>query len=100
MVTIEYFIDPARSTEFDSVMSETRGSRLRAGAVSWALFEDLERPGRFVEYFVCDTWADYLRRFDRFTAGDERLYERRHALHIAEGPPRISRHVARHPAEK
>ena len=53
-------------------MAETRGARLRAGAVSWGLFEDLERPGRFVEYFVCDTWADYLRRFDRFTAADER----------------------------
>jgi len=98
MVTIEYFIDPARGAEFDAVMSETRGSRLRAGAVSWGLFEDLERPGRFVEYFVCDTWVDYLRRFDRFTAADERLHERRHALHIAEGPPRISRHVARHPS--
>ncbi|HXF79801.1 MAG TPA: MFS transporter [Usitatibacter sp.] len=100
MVTIEYFIDPARSAEFDAVMAETRGSRLRAGAVSWGLFEDLERPGRFVEYFACDTWVDYLRRFDRFTAADERLHERRHALHIAEGPPRISRHVARHPAAK
>jgi len=100
MVTIEYFIDPARASEFDAVMAETRGSRLRAGAVSWGLFEDLERPGRFVEYFACDTWADYLRRFDRFTAADERLFERRHALHIAEGPPRISRHVARHPVER
>ena len=97
MVTIEYQIDPARSAEFDVVMSETRSSRLRAGAVSWGLFEDLQRPGRWVEYFACDTWADYLRRFDRFTAADERLQQRRHALHIAEGPPRISRFVARHP---
>ena len=100
LVTVEYFIDPGRAAEFDAVMAETRGSRLRAGAVSWSLFEDLERPGRFVEFFVCDTWADYLRRFDRFTAADEKLHERRHALHIAEGPPKISRHVARHPSER
>ena len=97
MVTIEYLIDPGRSTEFDAVMSETRSARLRAGAVSWGLFEDLQRPGRWVEYFACDTWADYLRRFDRFTAADEKLQHRRHALHIAEEPPRISRFVARHP---
>jgi MFS family permease len=100
LVTIEYFIDPQRGGEFDAVMAETRGARLRAGAVSWSLFEDLERPGRFVEYFICDTWADYLRRFDRFTAADEKLHERRHALHIAEGPPKISRHLARHPASR
>ena len=100
LVTIEYFIDAARGAEFDAVMAESRSARLRAGAVSWSLFEDLERPGRFVEYFVCDTWVDYLRRFDRFTAADEKLHERRHALHIAEGPPKISRHIARHPAER
>ncbi len=96
MVTVEYHIDPARRVEFEEVMAESRGSRLRAGAVSWGLFEDIEKPGRFVEYFACDTWADYLRRFDRFTAADERLQQRRHAHHIAEGPPRISRYVARH----
>jgi hypothetical protein len=98
MVTIEYQIDPSRGAEFDAVMAETRSARLRAGAVSWGLFEDLQRPGRWVEYFACDTWADYLRRFDRFTAADEQLHQRRHSLHIAEGPPTISRFVARHPS--
>jgi MFS family permease len=97
MVTIEYVIDPARGAEFDAVMAQTRSARLRAGAVSWGLFEDVEHIGRFVEYFACDTWADYLRRFDRFTAADERLHQMRHRLHIAEEPPRISRFIARHP---
>jgi MFS family permease len=97
MVTIEYTIDPARAAEFESIMAESRSARLRHGAVSWGLFEDLERPGRFVEYFACDTWADYLRRFDRFTAQDERLHEMRHAFHIGGEPPSISRFLARHP---
>jgi MFS family permease len=95
MVTIEYLVDPARRAEFESIMAESRSARMRAGAVSWGLFEDVERPARFVEYFACDTWADYLRRFDRFTAADEELHGRRHAFHIAESPPRISRFVAR-----
>ena len=98
LVTIEYIIDPARGAEFDAVMAETRSARLRAGAVSWGLFEDLQQLGRFVEYFACDSWADYLRRFDRFTAADEQLHQRRHALHIAEAAPTISRFVARHPS--
>jgi MFS family permease len=100
MVTIEYAVDPARAKEFEAIMAESRSARLRAGAVSWGLFEDLERPARFVEYFACDTWADYLRRFDRFTAADEELQRRRHAFHIAESPPRISRLIARHPSAK
>ena len=78
-------------------MAQTRSGRLRAGAVSWGLFEDIQNPGRFVEYFACDTWADYLRRFQRFTAMDERLREMRFAFHLGDNPPRISRYVARHP---
>ena len=97
MVTIEYLVEPARRAEFEAIMAESRSARLRAGAVSWGLFEDIERPARFVEYFACDTWADYLRRFDRFTAADKELHARRHAFHIAESPPRISRFIARHP---
>ncbi len=98
MVTIEYVIDPTRAREFEELMAETRGSRLRHGAVSWGMFEDVQQPGRFIEYFACDTWADYLRRFDRFTAADERLQARRHAFHVGDGPPRIGRFVAWHPS--
>jgi MFS family permease len=97
MVTLEYQIDPARTAEFESIMAESRSARLRQGAVSWGLFEDLERPGRFVEYFACDNWADYLRRFDRFTAQDERLQAMRYAFHLGDTPPAIGRFIARHP---
>ena len=97
MVTLEYFIDPQRRPEFEVIMGESRSARLRQGAVSWGLFEDVQRPGRFVEYFACDSWADYLRQFDRFTAMDERLRSMRYAFHLGEEPPRISRYIARHP---
>ena len=100
MVTLEYLIDPAKSSDFESIMAESRGARLRQGAVSWGLFEDVQIPGRYVEYFACDTWADYLRRFDRFTAMDQRLQEMRYAFHLGTGPPRISRFIARHPPER
>jgi MFS family permease len=97
MVTLEYLVDPARRGEFEPIMAETRSARMREGAVLWGLFEDIEQPGRFVEYFACDTWADYLRRFQRFTAMDERLREMRLAFHLGDTPPRITRYIARHP---
>ena len=97
MCTIEYSIDPARGEEFEALMEESRSMRLRNGAVSWGLFEDVQKPGRYVEYFACETWADYLRRFDRFTAADERNQAARFAFHHGDEPPRISRFIARHP---
>lgn len=98
MCTIEYRIDPARAREFDAVMARSRSARLRQGAVSWGLFEDVQNPGRFVEYFACDSWADYLRRFDRFNAHDEQLQAERYAFHVGEEPPRVTRYLARHPS--
>ncbi len=100
MVTVEYFIDAARAPEVDAVMATSRRARLRQGAVSWGLFEDVHTPGRFVEYFACDTWADYLRRFDRFTAADVRLQDERYAFQLGPQPPRVSRYLARHPSIK
>jgi MFS family permease len=100
MCTIEYVIDPARAREFDAVMARARSARLRQGAVSWGLFEDVQQPGRFVEYFACDTWADYLRRFERFTAGDEQMRAERYAFHIGAEPPRVARFLARHPSAR
>ena len=100
MITIEYLVDTGRAPEFASVMAQSRSARMRHGAVSWGLFEDLERPGRFVEYFATETWADFLRRYDRFTAADERLHNERLSFHTGDGPPRISRYLARNPSFK
>jgi MFS family permease len=100
MITIEYLIDPKRRGEFESIMAESRSARLRQGAVSWGLFEDVQVLGRYVEYFACDTWVDYLRRFDRFTAMDERIQEMRYAFHLGTEPPKISRFIAKHPPSR
>ncbi len=94
MVTVQYQIDPARTQQFLAVMQESRGNRLQKGALSWGLFQDTERPGRFVEYFLDESWADHLRRFDRFTAADAELRERRHAFHVGAEPPKVTRYVA------
>jgi MFS family permease len=98
MCTIEYLIDPERAHEFDTVMARSRSARLRQGAVSWGLFEDVQKPGRFVEYFACDSWADYLRRFDRFNAADQQLQVERYAFHTGSEAPRVTRYLARHPS--
>lgn len=94
MVTVEYRIDPARAAEFAAVMRESRANRLQKGALSWGLFHDTSDPGRYVEYFLDESWADHLRRFERFTAADAELRARRYAFHIGEEPPKVSRYIA------
>lgn len=94
MTTIEYRIDPSHADEFREVMRESRSSRLRHGALSWELFRDTTDPGRFLEYFVDESWVEHLRRFDRVTAADVALRARRLSFHLGDEPPVVTRCIA------
>jgi hypothetical protein len=94
MISVEYQIDPKQMFEFQIVMKKARDARLRQGAVSWSFFEDAEQEGKCLEYFIFETWADYLRRFDRFTTNDLNLQEERFAFHLGNKPPIVTRRVA------
>jgi MFS family permease len=92
MVNIEYRIDPARAAEFRFLMlNESRRGRLRHGALSWELLHDINEPSRFVEVIVDESWTDHLRRFDRVTAADVALRDRKLAFHLGDEPPRVTR---------
>ncbi len=93
MVTIEYFIDPSEAASFNAVMQETRRARLRQGALSWGLFRDAAVPGRYIEYFLDETWVEHQRRLERFTIADAGLRERRLAFHQRAAPPVVQRYV-------
>jgi MFS family permease len=91
-VHIEYRVAPARAQEFRLLMlGEARRSRLRHGALSWELLHDINDPGRFIEVIVDESWTDHLRRFDRVTAADVALRDRKLAFHLGDEPPRVTR---------
>ncbi len=93
LVTIAYQIDPRRESDFCALMQESRRSRLRQGALKWELVRDIGDPGHFVEHIVDESWTDHLRRFDRVTADDVSLRERKLAFHSGEDPPVVTRYV-------
>jgi hypothetical protein len=53
----------------------------------------LGEPGRYVEQVVDESWTEHLRRFDRITAADVALRDRRQAFHIATEPPVVTRYA-------
>ncbi|HMO48706.1 MAG TPA: MFS transporter [Rubrivivax sp.] len=94
MVMVEYQIDAADVPAFTELMQKTRRARLRQGALSWGLFRDSAVAGRYIEYFVDESWLEHLRRQERFTAADAGLREQRLALHRGSAPPKVQRFVA------
>ena len=94
LITIEYRIDPARTAEFLEVMQETRRNRLRHGMLSWGLFRDAADPSHYIEHFVDESWVEHLRHFERMTAFDVALRERRLGFHTGETPLKVTRYIA------
>ena len=91
VVHIEYIINPDKARRFRTLMQESRRSRLRQGALQWRLLHSMERPERYVEEIIDESWTEHLRRFDRVTEADVALRELKLAFHVADAPPRVSR---------
>jgi MFS family permease len=94
LVTVEYFIEPARAREFALAMQPMRMIRRRDGAVRWGLFEDAATPGRYIETFVVASWAEHLRQHDRVTVSDREIETRAFAFHLGDGPPKVTHWIA------
>ncbi len=90
---IEYLIDPARAPAFLRIMEKSRRARLSQGALDWQLLHDVSEPGRYIEQIIDESWTEHLRRFDRLTASDAALRERRLAFHRSEEAPRVTRYL-------
>ncbi len=92
VVTIEYQIDPTQAEAFRALMQESRRSRMRQGALGWSLLHSMSHPERYVEQIIDESWTEHLRRFDRVTAADVALRDRKLAYHKGKEPPRVTRY--------
>ena len=90
MILVDFQTNPEEHEEFIEAMDELRVVRRRAGATRWSLFEDAERPGRFLESFVTRSWGGYLRQRSRYTAADLRILDAARALHHPPEGPKVS----------
>ncbi|MGZ9042735.1 MAG: MFS transporter, partial [Allosphingosinicella sp.] len=57
-------------------------------------FEDAADRGRYVEYFIVESWLDHLRQHERVTISDRRLQDAAYAFHVGTKPPVVFHLVA------
>ncbi len=88
---VRYQIDPTERAGFLAAMQEVRRVRLRSGAVSWRLYEDVAHPDRWVELWAVESWTDHLREEARRTEWDRAALGRAAALHRGGDPPEAAR---------
>ena len=94
LVTVEYSIDPAGGAEFARAMQGMRRIRRRDGAIRWGLFEDAATPGRYIETFLVESWAEHLRQHERVTISDREVETKAFAFHQGAEPPKVTHWIA------
>jgi len=94
LVTVEYFIDTERMSEYRQSMAALEVLRRRNGAYQWYLFGDLARAGRYVETFFVENWGEYLRHMQRGTVDDNNAEKRAYGFHLGDETPAISHMLA------
>lgn len=94
MVTVEYRIDPNTASAFLTAMDDLKAARRRDGAYAWGLFEDVSTPGRYLEYFIEESWLAHLRHHERVTEADRAIQDKVLALHVGDGDPVVTHFLA------
>jgi MFS family permease len=93
MVLVDYRIDPDSADDFLAAMRALGRVRRRDGASSWGIFRDSTDPSRYLETFIVESWAEYLRQRERLTVADLAVQESVRSYHQGEEPPRVFRFI-------
>ncbi|MGH8801620.1 MAG: MFS transporter [Casimicrobiaceae bacterium] len=91
LIQIEYQIDSDARESFLRAIQKVGPTRRRNGATSWRVFRDLGDEGRYVERYVIESWAEYVRLRARMTVTDTHLQRRVAQLQRTGVPIRVSR---------
>ncbi|MFC4166023.1 MFS transporter [Teichococcus aestuarii] len=90
---VRYRIDPADRAAFLAAMADLRRARLRSGALSWRLYEDVAHPELWVEVWSVGSWTEHLRENDRLQPADHAAIARAAVLHRGETGPESARYI-------
>jgi hypothetical protein len=89
-VSIDYRIDLEDYAEFIHAIYRLRDVRLRDGAIRWGIYQEASDPTHMNETFITESWLEYLRQRERFTASDRDIRDHVLKFHRGKEPPRIS----------
>lgn len=94
LVTIQYLVATDTKAGFLEAVHELSKERYRDGAFQWGVFQDMENPERWIEWFQLSDWSEHLRQHERVTQHDKKTQDRVTQFHIGTSAPVVSHHLA------
>ncbi|WP_424811691.1 MFS transporter [Roseococcus sp. YIM B11640] len=90
---VRYHVAPKDREAFLAAVSQCRRVRLRGGARTWRLYEDVAHPERWVELWTIESWAEHLRESTRLTDEDRSILARAAQFDTHGTGPEAARYV-------
>lgn len=94
LVCVEYSVREEDQALFLERLHAFAGQRRRDGANRWALFQSVEDPRLWLEYFELPSWNEHLEQHKRVTARDADLQAQVRALDTRPDGPVVRHYVA------
>lgn len=94
LISVEYLVAEENRSLFEKRIWHLGIIRKRDGAMFWGVFEDVERPGRYLEMFVDESWASHLRSHERVSHSDREVESLLVSLHLGPEKPKVTHAVA------
>jgi MFS family permease/quinol monooxygenase YgiN len=91
LIQIEYQVDADQREAFLQAIRKVGPTRRKNGATSWRVFRDLVVDGRYVERYIIESWAEYVRLRARMTVSDRAIQAQAADLQSKDVPIRVSR---------
>jgi MFS family permease len=107
-VMIDIEVDRTLGRDMLDVLREVRLIRLRNGAFSWRLYEDLGRPNTYRVELMYPSWTEFLLMEERMTKSEREIVEKARGYHVGDKPAEyrhflcVNRelHAERHPVAR
>jgi MFS family permease len=85
-VMIDIEVDRTLGRDMLDVLREVRLIRLRNGAFSWRLYEDLGRPNTYRVELMYPSWTEFLLMEERMTKSEREIVEKARGYHVGDKP--------------
>ena len=96
IIQVAYLIKEEDRSRFLGAIHQMQPARKRQGAYNWGVYEDVAQPGRFIEHFMENSWADHLRHHERVSGEDQAVQETVYGFHRGDDRPDVMHFIAQH----
>lgn len=96
LIQIDYRVAREDIPAFLRALNRLSGERRRDGAYAWGVMQDTADPGRIVEWFMVESWAEHLRQHQRLSQAGADLQQGAIRFHQGNLPPQVTHLLALH----